>query len=763
MAGHRYEGIIAGGYARVQNGDIHGDQINNDIQYNTYYLHTRRSLEIGKDERIGATACIAGLRRIAETLEGCLSEYLLVHHEILELATMLHQGAQSSVAFLGELHRQLTNNTFSVDRAALISVSSLVTSFTNAVLLFDELHHAIVPIFKLQENRPGPSDVKVEDVTHLTNLLGRLTWQNTCWNMQLDILTQTRTTNVQQSSVKLTNHIAARLSSDGDLEARLDSVEQHLRELSERLKNDPGPEYSLTSLYDAQPSRDMGEGYLPLSEHRLSLHDSDFEEVLNQAWVYQRNQHRSELMSFRSSFSRHSAWSELSKLSLSAISILSVIALPIGLSELRYSDAYRNESANKYATERSTLSTLAGPANADSMPHYADFMAMPELHPVDPLPPSRLLREAGLTLDAICLMVEVSYPATRNAQRESDANTFNHRQNMLLVGLRSSSRLLSSHSVGESTGVFGALLMHSSIQYCEDLATTLCDSWWHRYEAVQHRGVSPLMIIESLQHILDLLQHLHDRKWPVIDEHGPLNPTTPEVIPIITTLRALRVEIILSQEIVDLSVKQLRELRPQWIDRMRQIGAISTIILRGNRLRDLPMSTCHLGGLRIINLESNQISRFPTALLSMPGLSTLRLDNNQIRFIPAIDSMVSLECLSISQNQVMELPVALASMNRLVMMKLDGNPFTLDLRIRKLLKEFPYGTVMRSMKVCRAVKSHLNGSIQVSSSSADMQHRLPSETATEKDENTGESGLVGTIEVAYIPGVVSCNHANYKA
>ena len=60
----------------------------------------------------------------------------------------------------------------------------------------------------------------------------------------------------------------------------------------------------------------------------------EFEQILYASWVYRRTEHRSEMMSFNTSIARESAWSLLSECSLGDISILSVVALPVYISEL---------------------------------------------------------------------------------------------------------------------------------------------------------------------------------------------------------------------------------------------------------------------------------------------------------------------------------------------------------------------------------------------------------------------------------------------
>ena len=91
---------------------------------------------------------------------------------------------------------------------------------------------------------------------------------------------------------------------------------------------------NLTIRGNAEPSS-MGLAATAVDEtSRYSLPQREFEELLNNSWVYRRNKSRDENMSFRSSVLRLSAWSVLSEMSLANISIIAVMALPVQIQEL---------------------------------------------------------------------------------------------------------------------------------------------------------------------------------------------------------------------------------------------------------------------------------------------------------------------------------------------------------------------------------------------------------------------------------------------
>lgn len=134
------------------------------------------------------------------------------------------------------------------------------------------------------------------------------------------------------------------LTESADLRYRLDSMERQIQELSQRAH---------VRQYVDDGTRRLG------TDRRISLHAQEFEKVLQRSWVYRRNAKRDETMSFRSSVVREHAWSEMSKLTLANVSIISVIALPIKLSELVDSSWYR--APDPYLV-RSSITMLATPA-----------------------------------------------------------------------------------------------------------------------------------------------------------------------------------------------------------------------------------------------------------------------------------------------------------------------------------------------------------------------------------------------------------------
>lgn len=134
--------------------------------------------------------------------------------------------------------------------------------------------------------------------------------------------------------------ICERLAKDRDMERRLEQVESHLRLQSTAsfrdnasIRSDSTADSDNLTIRAGHPTATIS-----ASSNSIGSSDSlpirDFEALLNSSWVYQRNEHRDETMSFHSSVLRLSAWSVLSDMSLANISIIAVMSLPVQLQEL---------------------------------------------------------------------------------------------------------------------------------------------------------------------------------------------------------------------------------------------------------------------------------------------------------------------------------------------------------------------------------------------------------------------------------------------
>ncbi|KID78728.1 RAM signaling pathway, SOG2, partial [Metarhizium brunneum ARSEF 3297] len=97
---------------------------------------------------------------------------------------------------------------------------------------------------------------------------------------------------------------------------------------------------------------------------------------------------------------------------------------------------------------------------------------------------------------------------------------------------------------------------------------------------------------------------------------------------------------------IDLSRSAIPELPEELVDIFKDK------LERANKIREFPLSLCHLKRLEILDLGQNQLRVLP----------------------PEVENLSSLKVLSIPKNQIRELPLCLANMASLQVLKIEGNP-----------------------------------------------------------------------------------------
>ncbi|CAK4034152.1 hypothetical protein BAUCODRAFT_152676 [Lecanosticta acicola] len=158
----------------------------------------------------------------------------------------------------------------------------------------------------------------------LPRMVQRLRDQNKTWSMQLEILDTPDTAQARRISQSLDERIRAVLAENAELKSRMDRMEHEIQSRARR-----------STIVATEVKSQLGER----SDERPALEDQarvswtprEFEKILELSRVYRRNRRGSEIFDFDSSIMRSYS---LSDLSLSNISIISVIALPIQVSEV---------------------------------------------------------------------------------------------------------------------------------------------------------------------------------------------------------------------------------------------------------------------------------------------------------------------------------------------------------------------------------------------------------------------------------------------
>lgn len=161
-----------------------------------------------------------------------------------------------------------------------------------------------------------------------------------------------------RSTVPLLDKVSNKLlAGQDDLRRRISDFQDHVQECIERSESieQAHGEVPQHPIYSERPGPSTG-------VNRLSMTPAEFEQALSESWVYRRNRDRITSLSFRDSISF--GWSELSELSLGDVSVISVVALPIRVSELQYGHWYvaMNETSTA-ATEDTSRNKLKGPSH----------------------------------------------------------------------------------------------------------------------------------------------------------------------------------------------------------------------------------------------------------------------------------------------------------------------------------------------------------------------------------------------------------------
>lgn len=142
----------------------------------------------------------------------------------------------------------------------------------------------------------------------------------------------------RRSNILLEYHMEGEVLDRPDLQARLDAMDAlYAREFSvvDGMNQDgaahtipDGTRDTAGSLTDSVP---VGQCE---STGTRSQFDNQMEQRLDESWVYRRTAHRTETLSFCDSSARRTSLTALSGISMTDISVLSVIGLPVVVEEL---------------------------------------------------------------------------------------------------------------------------------------------------------------------------------------------------------------------------------------------------------------------------------------------------------------------------------------------------------------------------------------------------------------------------------------------
>lgn len=318
-----------------------------------------------------------------------LSAGLTSFNQRFKNAPSLAQSVEAEISSIRDifvvLNRLIIPTVAQPSRSSLISVQHVLVSLTEAVRLFDELEAELDPLIGIHDFGLMARTQWTWKESRVTKLVNRLQWCKGTLSLQLNILQwlvlQTRSSlkrcllvgvgvgsdsllEAQRSREALDERVQARLAYPDDLARRVDVADEALAQhaicaISTDAKTEAG-----TVDHEQRPDEGAGpEAYTTSRPTSTQVPLRDFEESLMKSWVYRRGRDREEDMSFETFTLKTTAPSVLSQITLSQMSIVSVIALPLCIAELRnggrYDGSSQDDSIGEPNNEEDAGRTLA--------------------------------------------------------------------------------------------------------------------------------------------------------------------------------------------------------------------------------------------------------------------------------------------------------------------------------------------------------------------------------------------------------------------
>ncbi|KAM5350267.1 hypothetical protein ACJ41O_006772 [Fusarium nematophilum] len=298
---------------------------------------------------LSVATSIAGLLSAAGQVAKFLSPYASAIKDTPQIAARVHAEVKA-ISIIFSALQALTQNLASIpaERAGLIRAEQIVTVLTDGVLLFSELEEAVrlLPSQKSAGQRLGLRGRQqwARKEGDLTAFLTRLEGFKSSASLILAILNSESDRLATEQQHQLSININGLLESNRALSRRLMTLEDAFDIQS--LVSKPPSVVSFVTAPMEQTGLNDSALVASADAHKAEVpgiavgEAPNFENDLEASRVYRRTKRDSMNFSFRSSVAYTHAWSIFSGLSLSDVSVLSVIALPIYRDELSNAGHY---------------------------------------------------------------------------------------------------------------------------------------------------------------------------------------------------------------------------------------------------------------------------------------------------------------------------------------------------------------------------------------------------------------------------------------
>ncbi|RMJ07616.1 hypothetical protein CDV36_012778 [Fusarium kuroshium] len=315
-------------------------------------------------EPLSVISSVAGLIAAATKIYNLLE----LISDVKNSPTTIH-NAQKEVGHARlalQLLKQYLNNLTSLNpqRAAMIQVDDLRVTLTDAMMAFsdfDTFLHTLDNIRRVKAVLAWPKHAK-----DLEEHMAKVQRYNTSLTLMLNILQGDTQLEAWQSQKRLEVLIEGIMQENKTLRQMMNESRDSFDAQSTFTKqpeddrsatwvrgNDEDDAETIMGSIGGHMRKSIGSGSQKGDSrkgHQSRIPRLPFERILEQSWVYKRNQRNSCDCSFISSAERSHTWSVFSGFSLADVSILSVIAMPLTTMDLANGEHYQVEALNDGST-----------------------------------------------------------------------------------------------------------------------------------------------------------------------------------------------------------------------------------------------------------------------------------------------------------------------------------------------------------------------------------------------------------------------------